>query len=73
MTIYSTREAAKKCGVHHITLQRWVSDGKITAPRKTRVGGVIVRLWTDFDLKRVRNFKKYYYCKGRGGKPKPKQ
>jgi len=73
MASYSTPEAAKKCGVHHITLQRWVSAGKIKAPRKTRVGGVVVRLWTDSDLQRVRKFKKENYRKGRGRKPKPKQ
>jgi excisionase family DNA binding protein len=72
MARYSTSEAAKKCGVHHITLQRWVSEGKITAPRKTRVGGVVVRLWTDSDLDRVRKFKEKNYRKGRGRKPKAK-
>jgi excisionase family DNA binding protein len=70
MATYSTSEAAKKCGIHHITLQRWVSDGKLKAPRKTRVGGVVVRLWADSDLKLVRKFKKENYRKGRGRKPK---
>jgi DNA-binding transcriptional MerR regulator len=73
MATYSTSEAAKKCGVHHITLQRWVSGKKIKAPRKTRVGGVVVRLWTDSDLERVRKFKEESYRKGRGRKPKPKR
>ena len=70
MATYSTSEAAKKCGIHHITLQRWVSDGKLQAPRKTRVGGVVVRLWDDSDLKLVRKFKEENYRKGRGRKPK---
>lgn len=69
---YSTSQAAQKCGVHHITLQRWVSEGKIKAPRKTRIGGVVVRLWTDGDLERVRKFKEMNYRKGRGRKPKVK-
>ena len=73
MANYSTSQAAKKCGIHHITLQRWISEGKITGPKKTRVGGVIVRLWTDADLKRVRNHKKERYRKGRGRKPKLKR
>jgi DNA-binding transcriptional MerR regulator len=68
MANYSTPEAAKKCGVHHITLQRWVSTGKIKAPRKTRVGGVVVRLWTDSDLDQVRKYKAEHYRKGRGRK-----
>lgn len=73
MASYSTPEAAKKCGVHHITLQRWVSEGKVKAPAKTRIGGVIVRLWTDSDLERVRKYKQENYRKGRGRKPKRKQ
>jgi DNA-binding transcriptional MerR regulator len=73
MKTYSTPEAAKKCGVHHITLQRWVSARKIKAPRKTHVGGVVVRLWTDSDVERVRRFKEENYRKGRGRKPKRKR
>jgi DNA-binding transcriptional MerR regulator len=73
MKSYSTSEAAKKCGVHHITLQRWVSGKKINAPRKTRVGGIVVRLWSDSDLEQVRKFKAANYRKGRGRRAKPKR
>ncbi len=73
MATYSTSEAAKKCGIHHITLQRWVSEGKVAAPSKTRVGGVIVRLWTDADVDRVRKYKQENYRKGRGRKSKSKR
>jgi DNA-binding transcriptional MerR regulator len=73
MASYSTPKAAKKCGVHHITLQRWVSAGKIKAPRKVRVGGVVVRLWTDSDLERVRKYKQENYRKGRGRKAKSRR
>jgi excisionase family DNA binding protein len=73
MPTYSTSEAAKKCGVHHITLQRWVSAGKIPAPKKTRVGGVIVRLWNDSDLDRVKEYKQKNFRRGRGRKPKSKR
>ena len=70
MKTYSTPEAAKKCGVHHITLQRWVLKRKVNAPPKTRVGGVVVRLWTDSDVERVRKYKEQNYRRGRGRKPK---
>ena len=73
MATYSTSEAAKKCGLHHITLQRWVSEGKVVAPSKIRVGGVIVRLWTDADVDQVRKYKQENYRKGRGRKPKSKR
>jgi DNA-binding transcriptional MerR regulator len=73
MPTYSTSEAAKKCGLHHITLQRWVTAGKIAAPKKTRIGGVIVRLWNDADIERVKKYKQENYRRGRGRKPKPKR
>jgi DNA-binding transcriptional MerR regulator len=44
MATFSTSEAARKCGVHQITLQHWVSAGKVAARNKTRVGSVIMRL-----------------------------
>lgn len=73
MATYSTPEAARKCGIHHITLQRWVSEGRIKAPRLQRIGGVVVRLWDDRDVERVRKYKQENYRKGRGRKPKSKR
>ncbi len=70
MGTYSTTEAARKCGVHPVTLQRWVSSEKLAAPRKRRVGGVVVRIWTERDLERVRRYKAAHYRKGRGRKKK---
>lgn len=54
MDIYSTRTAAKKLGIHFVTLQRYIAASKIPAPRSTRVGGGIVRAWTEEDIERVR-------------------
>jgi excisionase family DNA binding protein len=54
MSQYSTREAAKRLGIHLVTLQNYIAEGKVQAPAVTRVGGVHVRLWTDADIKRVR-------------------
>lgn len=73
MATYSTPEAARKCGIHHITLQRWVSEGRIKAPRLQRIGGVVVRLWDDRDVERVRKYKQENYRKGRGRQPKRKR
>jgi DNA-binding transcriptional MerR regulator len=67
---YSTREVARKCGIHPITLHRWVQQRKIRGPRKQRVGGVVVRLWTERDVKRVREYKARGYWQGGGRKPK---
>jgi len=60
-------------GIHPITLHRWVLKGRINAPKKQRIGGVVVRLWTDRDVERVRKYKQARYRKGRGRKPKRKR
>src|SRR5437764_14888773 len=54
MSSYSTREAAQKLGLTHITLKRYIAAGKIPIPAVTMVGGVRVRLWSDKDIKRIR-------------------
>lgn len=47
---FSTREAAKKLGVHILTLQRHMRKKNIRGPRLRKVGGVIVRLWSTRDI-----------------------
>ena len=54
MKIYSTKQAATKIGVGWITLQRYVTSGKLTVPPLQKVGGVTVRLWTERDINRVK-------------------
>lgn len=54
MKQYTTNEAAAKLGVHRVTLQRWIRDGKITAPDMQEVGVLKFRLWTAADIERVR-------------------
>ncbi len=70
MSPISTLEAAKKGGVSKATLERWLAQGKIKAPKPLRVGQKVFRLWTDQDIERVRRHKKKTYWKGRGPKPK---
>jgi DNA-binding transcriptional MerR regulator len=74
MAIYSTPAVAKKCGVHPITLHRWISSGKLVAPPKRRLRGigVVVRVWTERDVERVRKYKAAHYRKGRGRKKRRK-
>ena len=59
--------------VHRVTLQTWLSTGKIKEPRRMKIGGFVVRIWTDRDVERVRKYKEKFYRKGRGRKPKAKQ
>lgn len=69
----STLQVARMVGVHKVTLQRWLLDGKIPEPRRISNGGVDARVWTERDIDRVRKYKQENYRKGRGRKPKPKR
>jgi len=50
------------------TLHRWIASGAVAAPRRRKVAGVTVRIWTDRDVERVRQYKAAHYRKGRGRK-----
>jgi hypothetical protein len=60
-------------GVHKVTLQRWLLNGKVAEPRRISNGGVDARVWTERDIERVRKYKQENYRKGRGRKPKPQR
>jgi DNA-binding transcriptional MerR regulator len=67
---YTTAEAAKKAGIHQVTLQRWIKSGKVKAPVPTLVGAVGYRLWSDEDISRLKQVKQIAYHKGSGRKKK---
>ncbi len=73
MSPISTAGVAKRIGISESTLERWLADGKIKAPKPLRVGQKVFRLWTDQDIERVRRHKQKTYWKGRGPKPKAKR
>ena len=54
MDAYSTRQAAKKLGTTHAALSRYISAGKIPAPKSVTAGGMTVHLWTLDEIERVR-------------------
>jgi len=54
MTRYSTRQAAKKLGIGVSTLSRYISEGKLPAPRIVTIGDLQVHSWTERDIERVR-------------------
>ncbi|HXE90730.1 MAG TPA: helix-turn-helix domain-containing protein [Terriglobales bacterium] len=64
----STAQAAKLAGIGRATLHRWIREGKVPAPRRETIGGVTVRLWSEEDLEKIREYKKARYRKGRGRK-----
>lgn len=68
----TTGEAARKVGLHQVTLQRWIAAGKVKAPKPTLVGAVGYRLWTARDVENLKKTKVQIHRKGRGRKPKRK-
>ncbi len=70
---YSAAQAARMLGIHKVTLQRWLLDGKVAEPNKVRIGNIESRIWTHSDVEHVRRYKQKNYRKGRGRKPKLKR
>jgi predicted site-specific integrase-resolvase len=70
MKSVTTRIAAKAAGISRATLQVWIANGTVRAPKLRIVDGVAVRIWTNVDLARLRAVKSKVYRRGRGRKPK---
>lgn len=71
MRTYSTEEVAGLVGIHRVTLQEWLSAGKVTASQGLPMkGGRTLWRWTRTDVKKVSQYKAGHYRKGRGRKPK---
>jgi excisionase family DNA binding protein len=73
MANLSTQDVARKVGINRVTLERWLSSGKIPSPRMIKFGKNEFRNWTTADVERVRKYKQKNYRKGRGRKPRPKK
>jgi transcriptional regulator with XRE-family HTH domain len=54
MTRFSTRQAAKKLGITHATLSRYLKARKIPQPQTATGGGMTVHLWTDEEIEHTR-------------------
>jgi len=70
MANLSTQDVARKLGINRVTLERWLSCGKVKAPKTVRFGQSEFRNWTAEDVARVWKFKQVNYRKGRGRKPR---
>ena len=66
----TTAEAAKRVGIHQVTLQKWIAAGKVKAPKPTLSGAVGYRLWSAKDVSALLKVKQAIYRKGRGRKKK---
>jgi predicted site-specific integrase-resolvase len=54
MNRYSTREAAKKLGLSHVALARYVLQGKIPTPETIQQGKRLSHSWSEEDIEHVR-------------------
>lgn len=54
MSGYSTRQVATQLGMGVATLSRYISSGKIPAPKSVKGGGMTIHLWSETDIERVR-------------------
>ena len=70
MKTYSTKQVAKKVGIHWITLHEWRAAGKVRASQEIRLNGPKHWRWTEADVERVLKYKAARYRKGRGRKKK---
>ncbi len=66
--MYPTNEAARRAGIGLATLNRWISQGKVKAPKVQRLGGVGVRirLWTAGDIAMLKEHKRKHLGEGQG-------
>ncbi len=65
---FTTAEAAEAIGIHRVTLQEWISRGKIKPPKPVLRNGHGVRLWSKVDIEQVKKVKQRIYRRGRGRK-----
>ena len=73
MKTYSTKQAAQHAGVHFITLQRWVKEGRVSPSMRIKQNGREVWVWTAGDMQKIKRYKAAHYWEGRGGSYKPKK
>jgi len=71
MATYSTLQVAKVLNLTSATLHRWIREKKIKAPPVQALGGVHIRLWSEYQLEEARKYKVDHYW-GKGGRGKQK-
>ncbi|SRR6266567_2598262 len=54
MKVISTHEAAKRLGLHFTTLARYISVGKLRAPKVIEIGSGTVHSWTEEEIEHAR-------------------
>lgn len=54
MKTFSTREAAKKLGLHPTTLADYIASGKLPSPTVLKVGTASLHAWTEKEIENAR-------------------
>lgn len=54
MKYVSTRQVAKKLGLSHVALARYIAEGKVPAPETIEIGKFRVHTWTEAEIEHVR-------------------
>ena len=54
MTHFSTRDAARKLGLGHATLARYIKSGKVPAPKTVITSNAVTHIWTEAEIEHVR-------------------
>jgi excisionase family DNA binding protein len=62
---YTTQQVCRLAEINRATLQRWIADGEIKAPKPIEIGGVKARMWGAADLALVEDHRKKAYRKRR--------
>lgn len=68
--MYSTEQVADMVGVHRVTMQRWITAGKVHASQVIPMQDRQLHRWSAADIKAVKRYKEAFYRKGRGPKKK---
>ena len=67
---YSTKEAARRVGIHWVTLLRWQADNKVSPSEEIGMNGGKHWRWTAKDIHRIKEYKRKYFRKGQGRRTK---
>ena len=67
---YSTKEAAKRVGVHWMTLHKWIAAGKVRPSEQIGMNGGKHWRWTEQDIQKVRKYKEEHFREGQGRRNK---
>lgn len=54
MKNFSTRQAAKKLGLSHGTLNNYIASGKVPAPKSVMTGTTTVHIWSEEEIEHLR-------------------